>query len=66
MVQSNDVVELHVGLVLQCLVNFAMALAEMKQQSLDAPSCSMVLVNIFQLLYVVDGLWNEVPSSEHH
>lgn len=37
-----------------------MALAEMKQQQLDAPSASMILVNLFQLLYVVDGLWNEV------
>lgn len=37
-----------------------MALAEMKQQRLDAPSASMVLVNLFQLLYVLDGLWNEV------
>lgn len=48
----------------QCLINFAMALAEMKRQGLDAPSHSMILVNIFQLLYVVDGLWNEVsPCS---
>lgn len=46
--------------LLQCLINFAMALAEMKQQRLDAPSASMVLVNLFQLLYVLDGLWNEV------
>lgn len=41
-----------------------MALAEMKQQELDAPSYSMILVNLFQLLYVVDGLWNEV--SRHN
>lgn len=47
-------------LLLQCLINFAMALAEMKQQGWDAPSASMVLVNVFQLLYVLDGLWNEV------
>lgn len=40
-----------------------MALAEMKQQGLDAPSHSMILVNLFQLLYVVDGLWNEVTFS---
>lgn len=32
----------------------------MKQHGLDAPSNSMILVNLFQLLYVVDGLWNEV------
>lgn len=52
-------------LIVQCLINFAMALAEMKQQGLDAPSYSMILVNLFQLLYVVDGLWNEVRSAEH-
>ncbi|XP_037541989.1 delta(14)-sterol reductase LBR [Nematolebias whitei] len=51
--------EMRPGLIGWCLVNFAMALAEMKQQRLDAPSCSMILVNLFQLLYVVDGLWNE-------
>lgn len=37
-----------------------MALAEMKQHQLEAPSASMLLVNLFQLLYVLDGLWNEV------
>lgn len=51
--------------VVQCLINFAMALAEMKQQGLDAPSYAMILVNLFQLLYVVDGLWNEVRSQEN-
>lgn len=50
--------------VAQCLINFAMALAEMKQQGLDAPSYSMILVNLFQLLYVVDGLWNEVRLAK--
>lgn len=49
----------------QCLINFAMALAEMKQHGLDFPSNCMILVNLFQLLYVVDGLWNEVFSNEH-
>lgn len=51
--------EMRPGLIGWCLINFAMALAEMKQQTLDAPSYSMILVNLFQLLYVVDGLWNE-------
>ncbi|CAF91793.1 unnamed protein product, partial [Tetraodon nigroviridis] len=46
-------------LVLQVLINFSMALAEMERQQLDAPSASMLLVNLFQLLYVLDGLWNE-------
>ncbi|XP_030261419.1 delta(14)-sterol reductase LBR isoform X4 [Sparus aurata] len=51
--------EMRPGLIGWCLINFAMALAEMKEQRLDAPSYSMILVNLFQLLYVVDGLWNE-------
>uniref|UniRef100_A0A3Q1IJM4 Delta(14)-sterol reductase LBR n=1 Tax=Anabas testudineus TaxID=64144 RepID=A0A3Q1IJM4_ANATE len=51
--------EMRPGLIGWCLINFAMALAEMKQHGLDAPSNSMILVNLFQLLYVVDGLWNE-------
>ncbi|KAM9704196.1 delta(14)-sterol reductase LBR isoform 2-T2 [Menidia menidia] len=51
--------EMRPGLIGWCLINFAMALAEMKQQALDAPSYSMILVNLFQLLYVMDGLWNE-------
>ncbi|XP_049446204.1 delta(14)-sterol reductase LBR isoform X2 [Epinephelus fuscoguttatus] len=51
--------EMRPGLIGWCLINFAMAMAEMKKQNLDAPSYSMILVNLFQLLYVVDGLWNE-------
>ncbi|XP_028253451.1 delta(14)-sterol reductase LBR isoform X2 [Parambassis ranga] len=51
--------EMRPGLIGWCLINFAMALAEMKNQGLDAPSYAMILVNLFQLLYVVDGLWNE-------
>uniref|UniRef100_A0A3B5KM36 Delta(14)-sterol reductase LBR n=1 Tax=Xiphophorus couchianus TaxID=32473 RepID=A0A3B5KM36_9TELE len=53
--------EMRPGLIgwVSCLINVAMALAEMKQQKLDAPSYSMILVNVFQLIYVVDGLWNE-------
>ncbi|XP_056283831.1 delta(14)-sterol reductase LBR isoform X2 [Pseudoliparis swirei] len=51
--------EMRPGLIGWCLINFALALAEMKLQRLDAPSYAMILVNLFQLLYVVDGLWNE-------
>ncbi|XP_077444007.1 delta(14)-sterol reductase LBR isoform X2 [Stigmatopora argus] len=51
--------EMRPGLIGWCLINFAFALAEMKQQKLAYPSEAMILVNIFQLLYVVDGLWNE-------
>uniref|UniRef100_A0A8C6S4M6 Delta(14)-sterol reductase LBR n=1 Tax=Neogobius melanostomus TaxID=47308 RepID=A0A8C6S4M6_9GOBI len=51
--------EMRPGLIGWCVINFGMALAEMKQQGLEAPSPAMILVNVFQLLYVVDGLWNE-------
>lgn len=51
--------EMRPGLIGWCLINFSMALAEMKLQGLDMPSYAMILVNVFQLLYVVDGLWNE-------
>lgn len=61
---SQMTVGFYVLFIVQCLINFAMALAEMKIQALYAPSYSMILVNLFQLLYVVDGLWNEVCSAE--
>lgn len=51
--------EMRPGLIGWCVINLGMALAEMKQQGLEAPSPAMILVNVFQLLYVVDGLWNE-------
>uniref|UniRef100_H3BYW6 Transmembrane 7 superfamily member 2 n=1 Tax=Tetraodon nigroviridis TaxID=99883 RepID=H3BYW6_TETNG len=51
--------EMRPGLIGWVLINFSMALAEMERQQLDAPSASMLLVNLFQLLYVLDGLWNE-------
>lgn len=51
--------EMRPGLIGWCVINLAMALAEMKLQGLEAPSHAMILVNLFQLLYVVDGLWNE-------
>ena len=44
----------------QVLVNLVMLLAEMKVQERGAPSLAMVLVNCFQLLYVVDALLNVV------
>ncbi|XP_041491410.1 delta(14)-sterol reductase LBR [Microtus oregoni] len=51
--------ELRPGLIGWVLVNLVMLLAEMKVQERGAPSLAMVLVNSFQLLYVVDALWNE-------
>ncbi len=36
--------------------------AEMKHQNLENPSSAMLLVNIFQLLWVVDGFWHEVQQ----
>lgn len=47
----------------QVVINLVMLLAEMKLQNRAAPSLAMILVNSFQLLYVVDALWNEVTSS---
>lgn len=51
--------ELRPGLIGWVLINLVLLLAEMKLQRRTAPSLAMVLVNSFQLLYVVDGLWNE-------
>ncbi|KAB0390446.1 hypothetical protein E2I00_001349, partial [Balaenoptera physalus] len=41
------------------VINLVMLLAEMKLQNRTVPSLAMILVNSFQLLYVVDALWNE-------
>uniref|UniRef100_A0A452I1B5 Delta(14)-sterol reductase LBR n=1 Tax=Gopherus agassizii TaxID=38772 RepID=A0A452I1B5_9SAUR len=51
--------EMRPGLIGWVVVNLAMLLAEMKVQDRSVPSLSMILVNSFQLLYVVDALWNE-------
>ncbi|ERE72972.1 lamin-B receptor [Cricetulus griseus] len=51
--------ELRPGLIGWVVVNLVMLLAEMKVQERGTPSLAMVLVNSFQLLYVVDALWNE-------
>ncbi|KAJ0039440.1 hypothetical protein NL108_014813, partial [Boleophthalmus pectinirostris] len=51
--------EMRPGLIGWCVINLGMALAEMKVQKLETPSPAMILVNVFQLLYVADGLWNE-------
>ncbi|KAL2770736.1 delta(14)-sterol reductase LBR [Daubentonia madagascariensis] len=51
--------ELRPGLIGWVVTNVVMLLAEMKVQERTAPSLAMILVNSFQLLYVVDALWNE-------
>lgn len=51
--------ELRPGLIGWVVINLVMLLAEMKIQDRNVPSLSMILVNSFQLLYVVDALWNE-------
>ncbi|NXX93303.1 LBR protein, partial [Centropus bengalensis] len=51
--------ELRPGLIGWVVINLAMLLAEMKIHDQSMPSLSMILVNSFQLLYVVDALWNE-------
>ncbi|KAK3542596.1 hypothetical protein QTP86_031303 [Hemibagrus guttatus] len=51
--------EMRPGLIGWLVFNFAMLQAEMKLQNLDTPSYAMLLVNGFQMLWVVDGLWHE-------
>ncbi|XP_053865769.1 delta(14)-sterol reductase LBR-like, partial [Malaclemys terrapin pileata] len=51
--------EMRPGLIGWVVINLVMLLAEMKVQDCNVPSLSMILVNSFQLLYVVDALWNE-------
>ncbi|NXG67368.1 LBR protein, partial [Hemiprocne comata] len=51
--------ELRPGLIGWVVINLAMLLAEMKIHNQSMPSLSMILVNSFQLLYVLDALWNE-------
>ncbi|GAB0187464.1 delta(14)-sterol reductase LBR [Grus japonensis] len=51
--------ELRPGLIGWVVINLAMLLAEMKIHNQSMPSLPMILVNSFQLLYVVDALWNE-------
>lgn len=53
---------LHLPLSFQVVINLVMLLAEMKVQNRAFPSLAMILVNSFQLLYVVDALWNEVSN----
>ena len=42
----------------QVVVNLGMLMKEVELR--DSPSLAMILVNIFQLLYVADAMWNEV------
>eukprot|EP00062_Callorhinchus_milii_P013085 gi/632960809/ref/XP_007896410.1/ PREDICTED: lamin-B receptor [Callorhinchus milii] len=51
--------ELRPGLMGWVIINLGMVFAEMNVQNLDMPSLAMILVNSFQLLYVLDALWNE-------
>uniref|UniRef100_A0A5F9C520 Delta(14)-sterol reductase LBR n=1 Tax=Oryctolagus cuniculus TaxID=9986 RepID=A0A5F9C520_RABIT len=51
--------ELRPGLIGWVLINLVLLLTEMKLNNRAAPSLAMILVNSFQLLYVVDALWNE-------
>uniref|UniRef100_A0A8D0X8B1 Delta(14)-sterol reductase LBR n=1 Tax=Sus scrofa TaxID=9823 RepID=A0A8D0X8B1_PIG len=55
--------ELRPGLIGWVVINLVMLLAEMKVQNRAFPSLAMILVNSFQLLYVVDALWNENTDS---
>lgn len=57
---SVEVLRTILAPVFQVVVNLAMLLAEMKLQNRATPSLAMILVNSFQLFYVMDALWNEV------
>ncbi|XP_073527971.1 delta(14)-sterol reductase LBR isoform X2 [Phyllobates terribilis] len=50
---------IHAALIGWVFINFILLLAEMKTQELEIPSPSMILVNTFQLLYVLHALWNQ-------
>ncbi|XP_054550949.1 delta(14)-sterol reductase LBR isoform X2 [Talpa occidentalis] len=52
--------ELRPGLIGWVVINLVMLLTEMKVYNRAVPSLAMILVNSFQLVYVVDALWNEV------
>ncbi|XP_029470002.1 delta(14)-sterol reductase [Rhinatrema bivittatum] len=49
--------ELRPGLIGWGMINLAMLMKETELRG--SPSLAMILVNAFQLLYVVDALWNE-------
>ncbi|GCB76856.1 hypothetical protein scyTo_0020519, partial [Scyliorhinus torazame] len=51
--------ELRPGLMGWVVINLGLLFAEMEMQQRDVPSLAMILVNSFQLLYVMDALWNE-------
>ncbi|KAM9316863.1 delta(14)-sterol reductase LBR [Gastrophryne carolinensis] len=52
-------IAIHPALIGWVFVNVVMLLAEMEVKKLEQPSVSMILVNSFQLLYVVYALWNQ-------
>nr|XP_057933976.1 delta(14)-sterol reductase TM7SF2 isoform X2 [Doryrhamphus excisus] len=49
--------ELRPGLIGWVVINFSMLMKEVELAG--SPSLAMILVNVFQLLYVADALWNE-------
>ncbi|XP_061105061.1 delta(14)-sterol reductase TM7SF2 [Conger conger] len=49
--------ELRPGLIGWVVINLAMLMKEVELRG--SPSFAMVLVNVFQLIYVTDALWNE-------
>ncbi|XP_069744076.1 delta(14)-sterol reductase LBR-like isoform X2 [Narcine bancroftii] len=51
--------ELRPGLMGWVVMNLGLLFAEMKLQNREVPSLAMILVNCFQLIYVLDALWNE-------
>lgn len=56
-VDLKEFCELYPGMMAWLLLNLAMA--HKQQQQLGYVTNTMILINFFQLYYIVDGLWNE-------
>lgn len=60
-VDLKEFCELYPGLIAWVLINLACAAQQL--QATGRITNSMLLVNAFQLYYVIDALWNEQVSS---
>jgi len=53
------VMELRPGLIMWVLLSLSMMYKQMEKLGTNTPTLSMILVNLFHLYYVIDGLWGE-------
>ena len=51
--------ELRPGLIGWCVLNFGMLCSQVEQNQFNGLTGSMFLINVFQLIYVWDALYNE-------